>query len=131
MPKGTVKLFLVGAAGKHVYFGLLRQAPLSAGKQGDQGQQDDQFFHAPNIQSSNFSGKISSIGKGFYFSPHNQRHVHPYFQIALLPAQSTYVDIYFAGAGAGYKKAQEIYPAMRSPKIMIEQIEELMKEQTI
>ena len=26
---------------------------------------------------------------------------------------------------------QEIYPAMRSPKIMIKQIEELMKQQTI
>ena len=30
-----------------------------------------------------------------------------------------------------YEKAQEIYPAMRSPKIMIKQIEELMKQQTI
>ena len=30
-----------------------------------------------------------------------------------------------------YKQAQEIYPAMRSPKIMIKQIEELMKQQTI
>ena len=30
-----------------------------------------------------------------------------------------------------YKQAQEIYPAMRSPKIMIKQIEELIKEQTI
>ena len=30
-----------------------------------------------------------------------------------------------------YEQAQEIYPAMRSPKIMIEQIEELMKQQTI
>ena len=30
-----------------------------------------------------------------------------------------------------YEKAQEIYPAMRSPKIMIRQIEELIKQQTI
>ena len=30
-----------------------------------------------------------------------------------------------------YERAQEIYPAMRSPKIMINQIEELIKEQTI
>ena len=30
-----------------------------------------------------------------------------------------------------YKKAQEIYPRMRSPKIMIKQIEELIKQQTI
>ena len=30
-----------------------------------------------------------------------------------------------------YEQAQEIYPAMRSPKIMIRQIEELMKQQTI
>ena len=30
-----------------------------------------------------------------------------------------------------YEQAQEIYPAMRSPKIMIRQIEELIKEQTI
>tara|TARA_B100000963_G_scaffold255453_1_gene224041 strand:- start:73 stop:621 length:549 start_codon:yes stop_codon:yes gene_type:complete len=30
-----------------------------------------------------------------------------------------------------YEQAQEIYPAMRSPKIMIKQIEELIKEQTI
>jgi len=30
-----------------------------------------------------------------------------------------------------YEEAQEIYPAMRSPKIMIKQIEELIKEQTI
>ena len=30
-----------------------------------------------------------------------------------------------------YEQAQEIYPAMRSPKIMIKQIEELMKNQTI
>jgi tetratricopeptide (TPR) repeat protein len=30
-----------------------------------------------------------------------------------------------------YKQAQEIYPAMRSPKIMIKQIEELIKDQTI
>ncbi len=30
-----------------------------------------------------------------------------------------------------YEKAQEIYPSMRSPKIMIKQIEELIKEQTI
>ena len=30
-----------------------------------------------------------------------------------------------------YEQVQEIYPAMRSPKIMIKQIEELMKQQTI
>ena len=30
-----------------------------------------------------------------------------------------------------YEQAQEIYPAMISPKIMIKQIEELMKQQTI
>ena len=30
-----------------------------------------------------------------------------------------------------YEQAQEIFPAMRSPKIMIKQIEELMKQQTI
>ena len=30
-----------------------------------------------------------------------------------------------------YEQAQEIYPAMRSPKIMIKQIEELMNQQTI
>ena len=30
-----------------------------------------------------------------------------------------------------YEQAQEIYPAMRSPKIMIKQIEELIKEQTV
>ena len=30
-----------------------------------------------------------------------------------------------------YEQAQEIYPAMRSPKIMIKQIKELMKQQTI
>ena len=30
-----------------------------------------------------------------------------------------------------YKKAQEIYPRMRSPKKMIKQIEELIKQQTI
>ena len=30
-----------------------------------------------------------------------------------------------------YEQAQEIYPAMKSPKIMIKQIEELMKQQTI
>ena len=30
-----------------------------------------------------------------------------------------------------YKEAQKIYPAMRSPEIMIKQIEELIKEQTI
>ncbi len=30
-----------------------------------------------------------------------------------------------------YKKAQEIYPSMKSPKIMIEQIKELIKEQLI
>ena len=30
-----------------------------------------------------------------------------------------------------YEQAQDIYPAMRSPKIMIKQIEDLIKEQTI
>ena len=30
-----------------------------------------------------------------------------------------------------YEKAQEIYPAMQSPKIMIEQIERLIKQQLI
>ena len=30
-----------------------------------------------------------------------------------------------------YQKAQEIYPSMKSPKIMIEQIKELIKEQLI
>ena len=30
-----------------------------------------------------------------------------------------------------YKRAQEIYPAMQSPKIMIEQIEQLIKQQLI
>ena len=30
-----------------------------------------------------------------------------------------------------YEQAQEIYPAMRSPQIMIRQIEDLMKQQTI
>ena len=30
-----------------------------------------------------------------------------------------------------YEQAQEIYPAMRSSKIMIKQIEELIKQQTI
>jgi len=30
-----------------------------------------------------------------------------------------------------YKKAQEIYPAMKSPKIMIKQIEQLIKQQLI
>ena len=30
-----------------------------------------------------------------------------------------------------YKQAQEIYPSMRSPEIMIRQIEELIKQQTI
>ena len=30
-----------------------------------------------------------------------------------------------------YKKAQEIYPAMKSPKIMIKQIKELIKKQSI
>ena len=30
-----------------------------------------------------------------------------------------------------YEQAQEIYPAMKSPKIMIKQIKELIKEQTI
>ena len=30
-----------------------------------------------------------------------------------------------------YKRAQEIYPAMQSPKIMIEQIQELIKQQLI
>ena len=30
-----------------------------------------------------------------------------------------------------YKKAQEIYPSMKSPKIMIKEIEELIKKQSI
>ena len=30
-----------------------------------------------------------------------------------------------------YKKAQEIYPAMHSPKIMIKQIQELIKQELI
>jgi len=30
-----------------------------------------------------------------------------------------------------YKRAQEIYPSMKSPDIMIEQIKKLIKEQTI
>ena len=30
-----------------------------------------------------------------------------------------------------YEKAQEIYPAMQSPKIMIEQIEQLIKQKLI
>ena len=37
----------------------------------------------------------------------------------------------FEKAIRSYKKAQEIYPYMRSPEIMIKQIEDLMKEQTI
>ena len=34
-------------------------------------------------------------------------------------------------AKRSYQKAQEIYPAMKSPKVMIEQIEELIKRQSI
>ena len=30
-----------------------------------------------------------------------------------------------------YEKVQQIYPSMQSPKIMIEQIEELIKKQSI
>ena len=30
-----------------------------------------------------------------------------------------------------YKKAQKIYPSMKSPKIMIKEIEELIKKQSI
>ena len=37
----------------------------------------------------------------------------------------------FEKAIRSYKQAQEIYPSMRSPEIMIKQIEDLMKEQTI
>ena len=37
----------------------------------------------------------------------------------------------FEKAIRSYEQAQEVYPAMRSPKIMIKQIEELMKQQTI
>ena len=37
----------------------------------------------------------------------------------------------FEKAIRSYKQAQEIYPSMRSPEIMIKQIEELMKQQTI
>ena len=37
----------------------------------------------------------------------------------------------FEKAIRSYKQAQEIYPSMRSPEIMIRQIEELMKQQTI
>ena len=37
----------------------------------------------------------------------------------------------FEKAIISYKQAQEIYPSMRSPEIMIKQIEDLMKEQTI
>ena len=33
--------------------------------------------------------------------------------------------------GGLLSSAQEIYPTMRSPKLMIKQIEELMKKQTI
>jgi tetratricopeptide (TPR) repeat protein len=34
-------------------------------------------------------------------------------------------------AKRSYQKAQEIYPAMKSSKVMIEQIEELIKRQSI
>jgi tetratricopeptide (TPR) repeat protein len=34
-------------------------------------------------------------------------------------------------AKRSYQKVQEIYPAMKSPKVMIEQIEELIKRQSI
>ena len=37
----------------------------------------------------------------------------------------------FEEAIRSYKKAQEIYPSMKSPKIMIEHIEQLIKEQLI
>ena len=37
----------------------------------------------------------------------------------------------FEKAIRSYKQAKEIYPSMRSPEIMIKQIEDLMKEQTI
>ena len=37
----------------------------------------------------------------------------------------------FEKAIRSYKQALEIYPSMRSPEIMIKQIEDLMKEQTI
>ena len=37
----------------------------------------------------------------------------------------------FEKAISSYKQAQEIYPSMRSPEIMIRQIEELIKQQTI
>ena len=37
----------------------------------------------------------------------------------------------FEKAIRSYKQAKEIYPSMRSPEIMIKQIENLMKEQTI
>ena len=37
----------------------------------------------------------------------------------------------FEKAIRSYKQEQEIYPSMRSPEIMIKQIEDLMKEQTI
>ena len=37
----------------------------------------------------------------------------------------------FEKALRSYKQALEIYPSMRSPEIMIKQIEDLMKEQTI
>tara|TARA_B100000035_G_scaffold206519_1_gene176596 strand:- start:2164 stop:2715 length:552 start_codon:yes stop_codon:yes gene_type:complete len=37
----------------------------------------------------------------------------------------------FEKAIRSYKEAQEIYPSMKSPKIMIEQIEQLIKEQLI
>ena len=40
-------------------------------------------------------------------------------------------DKNFEKAIRSYKQAQEIYPSMRSPEIMIKQIEDLMKEQTI
>ena len=37
----------------------------------------------------------------------------------------------FEKAIKSYQKVQEIYPSMRSPKIMIERIERLIKNQTI
>tara|TARA_B100001173_G_scaffold236588_1_gene206200 strand:+ start:105 stop:653 length:549 start_codon:yes stop_codon:yes gene_type:complete len=37
----------------------------------------------------------------------------------------------FEKAIRSYKQAKDIYPSMRSPEIMIKQIEDLMKEQTI
>ena len=38
---------------------------------------------------------------------------------------------YEIGTPDSYKKAEEIYPAMQSPKIMIKQIQELIKQELI